>query len=791
MTNGHGRRGLPAILSLSLVAFAGGCFKESGKGDKSRTGDATSTAPSAADLTSGDLDSVASRRGLSDANLLAAVETYTPSGAHDPIMGFLGTGTSGRLAVFGMPSMRLLKYVGVFTPEPWQGFAYDDESKAILDSSARDEIHYKFGEIGLPALSLTRGIYDGATAFLVDAANARVAVVGLDDFETKQVVVNPLFRGSAPFLTVTASTEYVVQTSAAPEIPGGAFAAPDLADTSTKLRGGATFWHVKRSSAEDTGHDRHDEIDGDGSFTVELPPYLQGQVIAGKGATADWVFVLGLCRAKALTLDDASPCANGNAPSVLHAINWEKAARRGNGVTKVRGHEVWPLAAAVSGGVLRQLELNVGANGLALSPDGNTALVTFQAGTQVALVDLGKLIGDDAAKAEPDDFGVPTLSFETGKKAEIEIRGPSTAGAFAAGGVIYVTALNPGRILRIDPIKAMVTSTLALDFEPAGLMLPGAETTDPTGTYAVVFNKKPHGRFVNVGPVTGLNPQLIDISSETMRPLYDMSVPQANALSGVALPVAVLRTVNRYKSGTNSRNGQMSPLRTVAGQEKIIREGNRVHVLATVIRSHITPDLVEVNEGDVVSFHITNLEQAQDQTHGFTVDTYNVHGSWEPGKTASVTLVANRPGVFPYYCTEFCSALHLEMEGYMLVKPKGWKPVKEDLDKTTTSNTEADKQVYEAKLKSIEETQTTINGVVTWLKEHDYAKDPRAVDLVKDAADQLDKAKALQPKIDAAASKGDWKGARLWAEQFFQYQVKAADAGLRAKTILSEAGGLK
>ena len=120
---------------------------------------------------------------------------------------------------------------------------------------------------------------------------------------------------------------------------------------------------------------------------------------------------------------------------------------------------------------------------------------------------------------------------------------------------------------------------------------------------------------------------------------------------------------------TDTRSGELSPYRTLAGKEHVERKGNRVHVFATVIRSHINPETVEVEEGDVVTFHITNLEQAQDQTHGFTVDTYNVHGSWEPGKVASVTFTADMPGVFPYYCTEFCSALHLEMMGYLLVKP--------------------------------------------------------------------------------------------------------------------------
>ena len=77
-----------------------------------------------------------------------------------------------------------------------------------------------------------------------------------------------------------------------------------------------------------------------------------------------------------------------------------------------------------------------------------------------------------------------------------------------------------------------------------------------------------------------------------------------------------------------------------------------------------------MNQGDTVHLHLTSVEQSEDQVHGFTIDMYNVNLSLEPGKHENVTFKADVPGVFPMYCTEFCSALHLEMAGYVLVKPK-------------------------------------------------------------------------------------------------------------------------
>jgi nitrous-oxide reductase len=106
------------------------------------------------------------------------------------------------------------------------------------------------------------------------------------------------------------------------------------------------------------------------------------------------------------------------------------------------------------------------------------------------------------------------------------------------------------------------------------------------------------------------------------------------------------------------------------GKERIVRNGKVVDVHMTAVRSHFTPDHIELEEGDTVNLHITNLEQAEDQTHGFTINMYNVNLSLEPGKHENVTFVADAPGVYPMYCTEFCSALHLEMAGYVLVKPR-------------------------------------------------------------------------------------------------------------------------
>jgi nitrous-oxide reductase len=310
------------------------------------------------------------------------------------------------------------------------------------------------------------------------------------------------------------------------------------------------------------------------------------------------------------------------------------------------------------------------------------------------------------------------------------------------------------------------------------------DTVKPRGKYVVALNKLAIDRFNPVGPLHPQNHQLIDIANDKMQLLYDMPVPLGEPHYVVAIEAALLRPIVRYPSGTNSRADEPSPFKTRAGEERLVRNGRKVEVFGTLIRSHITPEIIEVDEGDEVTIHLTNLERAQDQTHGFTIGKYNVNGSWEPGKTATVRFVADEPGVFPYYCTEFCSALHLEMQGYLLVKPKGYKAAA--VEKMAGDRyTKAD---YDKQVKAIEDTQKTIDEVVAFVTARDYRVYPTVAALMEDASDQLGRAEEPQAKTREFAAKQDWHNATLWANQWWQYQVKAADIGLRAKAQLEQLG---
>ena len=153
------------------------------------------------------LQDVVKRRGLTQDDVLAAAKTYVPTGKRDEFVAFSSGGQSGQVIVYGIPSMRILKYIAVFTPEPWQGYGYDDESKAVLAEGRMNGRDITLGDTHHPALSETAGDYDGQFLFINDKSNPRLAVIDLKDFETKQIVVNPVFQNEHGGAFVTQNTD--------------------------------------------------------------------------------------------------------------------------------------------------------------------------------------------------------------------------------------------------------------------------------------------------------------------------------------------------------------------------------------------------------------------------------------------------------------------------------------------------------------------------------------------------------------------------------------------------------
>ena len=709
------------------------------------------------------LNDVKKARGLDDADVLSAVKTFMPRGGRDEYFAFVGTGNSGTMLVYGIPSMRIYKYVGVFSPEPWQGYGFDDESSLMLKKNSPDNRIYKYGDMRYPALSETNGKYNGKYLFYSDGANSRVALLGLDDFETKQVLANPHFKNCFPGVAATENTEYVIQSSQYP--------APwDLRSTNVSdFKSGVTFWKFHDpQEATESGHHIGRMIKEE-SFTLELPPFTLDYFDAGR--LGSYGYVVGL--------------AGKDGKNYIYVIDFN--VLEGLNPVSVNDAPVITLKDAVGANALAFIEIPANASKVKVTPDGKYFIT---AGDESFVFDFAKVKEAFTNKTfvGNTDGNIPLISADAVKHGSINLGNGVVDFAFDyRDNVVYSSVFEDKKIVRWNYKDVKKEGDVTLTFKPGQLMIPQGLSSEPHSNYLVAVDKEGLlDNFPNVGPVRPNLQRLIDISSDDMRDIYTMSIPQANIYGSVAVLRTIIKPIIRYETGTNTRTGEISRYKTVAGKEKIEREGNRVHIFGTMIRSHIVPEIVEVNEGDVVTFHLTNLERAEDETHGFTINTYGKHGSFEPGKTASLTFVADRPGIFPYYCTEFCSALHLEMEGILLIRPKNYTGPEAGEEIALTEEELAEyKKNYEDKIVVVNATQDIINGVVQWLKENNYQNYHYVNALVEDALDQLGKATTSKENYERYANEGKWRDAFLWAEQYWQYQVKAADAGLRAKELLT------
>ena len=733
------------------------------------------------------LQDVLKRRGLSQQDVLAAAKTYVPTGKRDEFVVFSSGGQSGQMIVYGIPSMRILKYIGVFTPEPWQGYGYDENSKAVLKQGMIDGKEITWGDTHHPAISETNGQYDGQFLFINDKANPRLAVIDLRDFETKQIVVNPIYKSEHGGAFVTTNTEYIIEAAQYPAPLENKKFFP-LEEMNEKYRGGVTYWKFDRKEGR---------INAKESFSVELPPYWQDLSDAGKGPSEGWSFTNSFCSERYVGgIEKGRPPYEAGCSAkdtdYLHMINWKKAAELvAAGKAKVvNGHKVLPIEVAVKEGILFLVPEPKSPHGVDVTPDGKFIIVSGKLDTHTSVYSFEKLqAAIKAGKFESKDpYGIPVIGLKDALDKQVQLGlGPLHTQYDSKPCIAYTSLYVDSQVAKWNYCEGKVVDKISVHYNIGHLMTMEGDSMSPKGRYLVALNKLAIDRFVPVGPLHPQNHQLIDISNDKMQLLYDMPLPLGEPHYAVAIDATKLKPGVRYKVGTDSRTDKPHPGMVRAGEEVTTKKGNKIEVKGTLIRSHITPETIEAEVGDEITVHLTNLERAQDETHGFTVSTYNVHASVEPGKTVTVKFKADKEGVYPYYCTEFCSALHLEMMGYLLVKPKGWKPTKTSAS-AKAAYTEAD---YKATVKKVADTQAVIDSVVGYITSVNYKDFPDVVAMVEDATDQLGKIKDAKAKADEAAGKKDWDQANLWSEQIWQYQVKAADLGLRAKTYLEQNGAKK
>ena len=716
---------------------------------------------------SSELDAIMKARGLSEKDILAAAKTYQPSGRKDEYLVFSSGGQSGQVIVYGVPSMRIYKYIAVFTPEPWQGYGYDEESKKVLEGGKINGRAMTWGDSHHPAFTEKNGEYTGDYLFINDKANPRLAVIDLKTFETVQIVSNPVIKSEHGGAFVTPNSEYVLEASQ--------YAAPldrnyhPLEAFENAYRGAVTLWKF------DLDKGRINEAE---SLTLELPPYNQDLSDAGKGVSDGWAFInsfntemyTGGIEA-GLPPNEAGMSRNDH--DYLHVFNWKKIAELGKdpkNVKVINGHRVVPIEVAVANDALFLIPEPKSPHGVDVSPDGKYLVIGGKLDPHASVYDFEKIkkLIDAKDYAGKDTFGIPILDMKKSLHGQVELGlGPLHTAFDSKDGVLYTSLYVDSQVVRWDYKKLKVLDRINVHYNIGHLDSMEGKSTKPKGDWLLALDKLSIDRFNPVGPLHPQNHQLIDISGPKMELTYDLPIPLGEPHDVVSIAADKLTPKVTFDIGTDSRTEKPSPYATLAGQERVERDGNNVTVYATMVRSHINPERITVNKGDHVKIHLSSLERAQDETHGFAVDSMNVHASLEPGKTVTVEFDATEEGVFPYYCTEFCSALHLEMMGYLMVKDPNKQYAAVDAKGTKLTPEQLQAQ-YKKIVDTNKATDAVIQTVVKYLKEKGYEKYPAVNSMVTDALDQYGKIPEVKSKADAAASKGDLDQAVLWENQVWE-----------------------
>ncbi len=744
----------------------------------------TALAATVASASGGELEKVMKARGLTENDVIRAAKTYNPTGGRDEFIVFSSGGQSGQVIVYGVPSMRILKYIAVFTPEPWQGYGFDEGSKKILRQGNIRGREINWGDTHHPALSEVDGKYDGKWLVINDKANPRLAVIDLADFETRQIVVNPVFKSAHGGAFFTQNSEYIIEAAQ--------YAAPfdnnyhPIEEYKETYRGGVTMWKFNPEIGRIIEKD---------SFTIEMPPYMQDLSDAGKGVSDGWGFTNSFNTEMytggiEVGMPPNEAGMSRNDTDFLHVYNWKKLAKlakNDKNVMIVNNHRIIPMSVAVANNALFLIPEPKSPHGVDVSPDGEYITVCGKLDTHASVFKWSKIkkLIKDKKYIGKDPYGIPILDMKSALHGQVELGlGPLHNQYSPIDGEIYTSLYVDSQIVKWNYKTLKVLDKENVHYNVGHLCGMEGKSADPQGKYIISLNKLAIDRFQNVGPLHPQNHQLIDISGKTMDLLVDMPLPLGEPHQAVAIRATKLHPHVRYPMGTNVTTGKQHIGKTLAGQERIERDGNKVTVFATMVRSHINPERITVNKGDIITMHLTNLERAQDETHGFTVDHYNVHASLEPGETATVKFEADIEGVFPYYCTEFCSALHLEMMGYLMVKDPNKKYVSAQKLKMKTMSKEELMAEYKKTVAVNDATDAVIQSVVAFLKENKFGEHKVVAELVTDAFDQYGQIPAQKKLADEALAKGDIEKAILFENMIWQLMVKTADVGIRAKDAL-------
>ncbi|WP_049928652.1 TAT-dependent nitrous-oxide reductase [Halopiger goleimassiliensis] len=574
------------------------------------------------------------------------VDAYVPPGEHDDYYAFLSGGHSGEIRVYGVPSMRQLMRIPVFGRESARGYGFDDRTSEMLEESGG----YTWGDTHHPRISQTDNDYDGRWAFVNDKANGRMARINLKYFETDAIVDIPNQQGTHGACCLLPDTKYVFGV--------GEFRVP-MPNDGRDLDDPDSYTSTIAAIDPET-------------MNVEWEVLVDGNMDNGDGGKdGRWFFATGYNSENATTVSEMSASDTDwvkafDVPAIEEAVENGEYDEIG-GVPVVDGTRDSPLNDG-DRPIVRYLDVSKSPHGVSVTPDNKYAIASGKLDPTCSIIDIEQLGEVD----DPNDaiVGRPNLGM-----------GPLHT-AYDGRGHAYTTLFIDSDVVKWDIERAVeaypdeepepngdnespaVVEKIDVHYNPGHLIASESYTADPQGDWLISLNKLSKDRFLNVGPMKPENDQLIYIGDdeEGMQlvkdtPSYaephDASIVSADKID----PADVYDPADYDEEYVEF------------DESEIVREDGRVHVKMGSQRNEFGFHDVTVQEGDEVTFTVTNIETTQDILHSLAIPEHDVNIKLAPQETREVTFTADEPGVYWMYCAFFCSALHLEMRSRLIVEP--------------------------------------------------------------------------------------------------------------------------
>ncbi|MFC4095383.1 Sec-dependent nitrous-oxide reductase [Euzebyella saccharophila] len=602
-----------------------------------------------------------------------AEKVYVAPGEQDEFYAFMSGGYSGNITVYGLPSGRLFKEIPVFSQFPTSGYGYSEETKPMLNTSFGfvpwDDAHH-------PDISQTNGELDGRWIFINGNNTPRIARVSLSTFETEEIIELPNSAGNHSSSFITENTEYVVA--------GTRFSVPvpqrdmPINEYKGNFKGALSFISI----APDTGRLNLD-------FQMMMPGFNYDLSHPGRGKSHGWFFFTTYNTEEANSLMEVNSSQNDK--DFIAAVNWKMIAEyvKNGGGTKMAteyAHNVYDEHTHSATSTMKKEVITVdptkvpGAvfflptpkspHGCDVDPSGQYIIGNGKLSADLTIHSFDKMIAAiEGKKFDGEAYGIPILKFEDVLAGTVKSGGLGPLHTeFDDKGNAYTTFFISSEV-----VKWKLGTWEVLDRQPTfysvgHLMIPGGNSRKPFGKYVVAMNKITKDRYLPTGPEMEHSAQLYDISGDKMELIYDFPTHgEPHYAAGIPAELLAPKSKKIYRLDDNKHPFAV----TSPDQAKVVREGKEVHVYMSTIRSHFTPDNIEgIKVGDKVYFHITNHEQDFDVPHGFAMIGQNTSELLiMPGQTKTSLWEPKKVGVWPFYCTDFCSALHQEMQGYVRVSP--------------------------------------------------------------------------------------------------------------------------